>query len=131
MSVGSDLLFLLLNLENLNVMTSITEQQKIKADHLFKILQGHFKQHLIHCIKDKYRCTHWSMHFAHSNLAVIAACMVLSNHAANKLWCLQDSDSLLSSTPYNYYQCAWFPNCKGAYLYYMMVTKEYLFAVVR
>jgi hypothetical protein len=109
---------LLLNLENLNVMTTISEQQKIKANHIFKIPQDRLKQHLVHCIKDKCRRTHWSMHVTHSNLAVSAACMVLSNHAADKLQCLQDSDSLLSPTPYNYYCCGWFPNCKRAYLYY-------------
>jgi hypothetical protein len=51
----------------------ISEQQKIKADHLIKILRDHFQQHLIHCIKDKCKCTPWSMHFAYSNLALQAA----------------------------------------------------------
>jgi hypothetical protein len=49
---------------------------------------------------------------------VSAACIVLSNHTVDKLCCLQDSDSLLSPTPYNFYQCAWFPKREGAYLYY-------------
>ena len=48
----------LLDHENLNVMTMITEQQK------YKILRDSFQQHLINCIKDKHQSTHWSMHFA-------------------------------------------------------------------
>ena len=48
----------LLDHENLNVMTMITEQQKNK------ILRDSFQQHLIHCIKDKHQSTHWSMHIA-------------------------------------------------------------------
>jgi hypothetical protein len=94
---------LLLDLENLNVSMTITEQQKIKADHLIKILRDRFQQHLIRCIKDKCKCTHWSMHFAYSNLAVSVACIVLSNHTVDELHCLQDLDSLLSPTPYNFY----------------------------
>jgi hypothetical protein len=97
---------LLLNLEDLNVTNMITMQQKIKVDHLIIMLQHHFQQHLIHRIKDKCQRTHWSMIFAYSNLAVSAACMVLCNHAANELCCLQDSNSLLSPTPYNFFQCA-------------------------
>jgi hypothetical protein len=82
--------FLLLDLENLNVSMTIGEQQKIKADHLIKILQDRFQEHLIHCIRDKCKRTHWSMQFAYSNLAVSAACMVLSNHTVDNLRCLQD-----------------------------------------
>ena len=111
---------LLLNLEDLNVTSTITTQQKIKAkaDHLVKMLQHRFQQHLIHRIKDKSRRTHWSMLFAYSNLAVCAACMVLCNHVADELRFLQDSDSLLPPNPYNFFQCARFPMREGAYLYY-------------
>jgi hypothetical protein len=49
---------LLLDLENLNVSPTISEQQKIKADHLVKILRDRFQQHLIHRIKDKCKRTH-------------------------------------------------------------------------
>ena len=58
-----------------------------------------------HCMKDKCWSTHWSMHFAHSNLPVSVACIVLSNHASDKLWCLQDVDSLLCPTPYIFSAC--------------------------
>ena len=109
---------LLLNLEDLNVTSTITTQQKIKADHLVKMLQHRFQQHLIHRIKDKCRRTHWSMLFAYSNLAVCAACMVLCNHVADELRVLQDSDSLLPPNPNNFFQCARFPMREGAYLYY-------------
>jgi hypothetical protein len=108
----------LLNLEDLNVTNTITTQQKIKADHLVKILQHRFQQHLIHCIKNKCRRTHWSMIFAYNNLAVSVACVVMCDHAASELRCLQDSDCLLSPTPYNFFQCAHFRTREGAYLYY-------------
>jgi hypothetical protein len=109
---------LLLNLNDLNVTSTITTQQKIKADHLVKMLQHRFQQHLIHRIKDKSRRYHWSMLFAYSNLAICAACMVLCNHVADELCFLQDSDSLLPPNPYNFFQCARFPLREGAYLYY-------------
>ena len=37
----------LLDLENMNVTTNITQPQKDKADHLVKILQNRFDQHLV------------------------------------------------------------------------------------
>ncbi len=38
----------LLDLENMNITSNITHQQKEKADHLVKILQNRFEQHLVH-----------------------------------------------------------------------------------
>jgi ssDNA-binding Zn-finger/Zn-ribbon topoisomerase 1 len=58
------------------------------------------------------------MHFAYSNLAVNVVCLVLRKHASDKLQCTQDLDSPISQTPYIFYQCAQFPDCEGAYLYY-------------
>ncbi len=43
----------LLGLEDMNVMSTITEQQKVKADHLLKILQDRFQQHLVARIRNK------------------------------------------------------------------------------
>ncbi len=37
----------LLDLENMNVTSTITDKQKDKADHLLKILQDRFQQHLM------------------------------------------------------------------------------------
>jgi hypothetical protein len=37
----------LLDLENMNVTSTITDKQKDKADHLMKILQDRFQQHLM------------------------------------------------------------------------------------
>jgi hypothetical protein len=37
----------LLDLENMNVTSTITEEQKVKADHLMKILKDRFQQHLM------------------------------------------------------------------------------------
>jgi hypothetical protein len=37
----------LLDLENRNVTSTITDKQKVKADHLMKILQDRFQQHLM------------------------------------------------------------------------------------
>jgi len=70
----------LLDLENMNVTTNITQPQKDKADHLVKILQNQFDQHLVRRIKDEIKHTQWSMKFAYTNLAVSAACMVLSKN---------------------------------------------------
>jgi hypothetical protein len=38
----------LLDLENMNITSNITHQQKEKADHLVKSLQNRFEQHLVH-----------------------------------------------------------------------------------
>jgi hypothetical protein len=74
----------LLGLEDTNVTSTITEQQKDKADHLLKILQDRFQQHLLARIENKTKRTHWSMIFAYTNLAVSATCMILSNHVKDK-----------------------------------------------
>jgi hypothetical protein len=108
----------LLDLENINTTTNITHQQKEKSDHLVKILQNRFKQHLVHQIKDKIKFTHWSIQFASNNLAVSAACMVLSNHIKNNIKCIQDGDCILAPNTHNFYQCPQFPNREGAYLYF-------------
>ena len=75
----------LLDLENMNATTNITQPQKDKADHLVKILQHRFDQHLVRRIKDKIKRTQWSMKFAYTNLAVSAACMVLSMHVKDEI----------------------------------------------
>jgi hypothetical protein len=108
----------LLDLKNMNITTIITHQQKEKADHLVKILQNRFEQHLVHRIKDKIKRTHWSMQFASDNLAVSAACMVLSYHIKNDIKCIQDGDCILAPNTHNFYLCSQFPNCEGAYLYF-------------
>ncbi len=96
----------LLDLENMNIMTNVTHQQKDKADHLVKILQKKIQQHLLHQIKDKLKCTQWSMQFAYyANLAVSAACMVLSNHIKNEITCIQDGYCILATNTHNFYQC--------------------------
>ncbi len=122
---------MLLDLENLNVLMTISEQQMIEADHLVKILRDRFQQHLIHRVRDKCKRAHWSMQFAYSNLAMSAACMVLSNHTVDKLRCLQDLDSLLSPTPYNFYQCELGFQTVKERTSTMTVTKDVLFAVER
>jgi hypothetical protein len=75
----------LLDLENMNVTTNISQPQKDKADHLVKILQNRFDEHLVRRIKDKIKRTQWSMKFAYTNLAVSAACMVLSKHVKDEI----------------------------------------------
>ncbi len=103
----------------MNVTSTITEQQKVKADHLLKILQDRFQQHLVAQIKNKTKRTHWSMIFAYANLAVSAApCMILSNHVKDKIQCTIDADCLLPPNTHNFYQCSQFPSREGAYLYF-------------
>jgi hypothetical protein len=96
----------LLGLKDMNVMSIITEQQKVKADHLLKILQDRFQQHLVAQIKNKTKRTHWSMIFAYANLAVSAACMILSNHVKDEIRCTTDADCLLPPNTHNFYQCS-------------------------
>ncbi len=94
----------LLDLENMNIATNIAHQHKDKADHLVKILQNRFEQHFVRRIKDKIKCTHWSMQFAYANLVVNAACMVLSNHVKNEIRFIQDGDCILTPNTHNFYQ---------------------------
>jgi hypothetical protein len=108
----------LLDLENMNVMSTITDKQEDKADHLLKILQDRFQQHLMARIDNKIKRTQWSMIFAHTNLAVSAACMILSNHIKDKLRCVTDADCLLQPNTHNFYQCVQFSSREGAYLYF-------------
>ncbi len=58
------------------------------------------------------------MVFAHTNLAVSAACMILSNHVKDEIRCITDADCLLQSNTHNFYQCLQFPSREGAYLYF-------------
>ncbi len=70
------------------------------------------------------------MQFAYYNLAVSAACMVLSNHTVDELRCLQDLDSLLSPTPYIFISVLGFQTVKER-ISTMPVTKDVLFALER
>ncbi len=112
------LAIVLLDLENMNVTSTITDEQKDKADHLMKILQYRFQQHLMARIVNKSKRTHWSMIFAHTNLAISAACMILNNHFKDEIRCVTDADCLLQPNTHNFYQCLQFPSREGAYLYF-------------
>jgi hypothetical protein len=96
----------LLDLKNMNVTSTITEEQKVKADHLMKILQDRFQQHLMAQMENKSTRTHWSMIFASTNLAISAACMILSNHVKDKIRCITDADCCLQPNTHNFYQCS-------------------------
>jgi len=61
---------------------------------------------------------HWSMKLAYKNLAVSAACMVLTNHTKMDLKCLDESSCLLAINTNSFLPCLSFPNREGAYLYY-------------
>ncbi len=102
----------------MNVMSTITDKQKDKADHLMKILQDRFQQHLMAQLENKNKRTHWSRIFAHTNLAGSAACMILSIHVKNEIQCVTDADCLLQPNTHNFYQCLPFPSREGAYLYF-------------
>jgi hypothetical protein len=58
------------------------------------------------------------MIFAYANLAISAACMILSNHVKDKIRCTTDADCLLPPNTHNFYQCSQFPSREGAYLYF-------------
>ena len=69
-------------------------------------------------IQRQIKRTQWSMKFAYTNLAVSAACMVLSMHVKDKIRCIQNRDCILAPNSDNFYQCLWFPNQEGVYLYF-------------
>jgi len=108
----------LLDLEEMNVTTSITHQQKDKADRLVRFYKTGLSS--ISCVESMTRIkrAHWSMQFAYNNLTVCAACMVLSNHVKNEIKFIQDGDCILAPNTHNFYQCTRFPDCEGAYLYF-------------
>ena len=104
--------------EKLGVGLEVSEEDKAKADLLVKMLRERFHEHLKQRIKDKARRTHWSMKLAYKNLAVlVAALMVLSNHSAQYLECLGDSDILLNTGVNCFLPGTRFPDRQGAYLY--------------
>jgi len=107
----------LFDLDKLGVGLEVSEEDKTKADLLVKMLRERFHEHLKQRIKDKARRTHWSMKLAYKNLAVDAALMVLSNHSAQYLECLGDSDSLLNTGVNCFIPGMRFPDRQGAYLY--------------
>jgi hypothetical protein len=55
------------------------------------------------------------MIFAHTNLAVSAACMILSNHVKDEIQCVTDADCLLQPNNRNFYQCLRFPSRAPTY----------------
>ena len=75
-------------LDNLALSDTITQEMKDKADLLVKLLQARYEDHVKARIKTISRRTHWSMKLAYKNLAVSAACMVLSNYVKMDIKCL-------------------------------------------
>ena len=98
----------------------VVEQEKDKANQLFHKLRERLKNHMNARIQEKSRHTHWSMIFARENLAVCAACMVLSNHLKVDLTCIGSIGELLGRNSGRFVRCDDFPDREGAYLYYDM-----------
>lgn len=89
-------------LEKLDISGTVDQEMKDKADLLVKLLQERYKDHVKKRIKTVSRRTHWSMKLAYKNLAVSAACMVLSNHVKMDLKCLDESACLLAINHNNF-----------------------------
>lgn len=66
----------------------------------------------------KARCYHWSMKLASKNLAVDAACMILSEHVKKDIARLKKEVSLLSGDVSKFRYCSLVSEQHGAYLYY-------------
>jgi hypothetical protein len=108
----------LFDLEKLSVVVDVSEELKQKADLLARMLRGRFREHVKSRIKTVSKRSHWSMKLAYKNLAVSAACMVLTNHTKMDLKCLDESACLLGVNTNSFLPCAAFPDREGAYLYF-------------
>ena len=108
-----------IELLHLDDMASILVQsEKDKADQLFSKLRDRLKNHLNARVHEKSKHTHWSMILARDNLAVCAACLVLSNHLKLDLTCIGSVGELLGFNSGRFVKCHDFPEREGAYLYY-------------
>ena len=105
-------------LEKLDISGAVDQDMKDKADLLAKLLQERYKDHVKKRIKTVSRRTHWSMKLAYKNLAVSAACMVLSNHVKMDLKCLDESACLLAINHNNFLPTAAIQDGEGCYLYF-------------
>jgi hypothetical protein len=106
----------LLHLDDMALV--VLQHEKDKADQLCAKLRDRLRNHLNARVKEKSKHTHWSMILAHENLAVCAACMVLSNHVKLDLTCIGSVGELLGYNSGRFVRCEDFPEREGAYLYY-------------
>jgi len=105
-------------LEKLDISGTVDQEMKDKADLLVKLLQERYKDYVKKRIKTVSRRTHWSMKLAYKNLAVSAACMVLSNHVKMDLKCLDESACLLAINHNNFLPTTAIQDGEGCYLYF-------------
>jgi len=108
----------LLDLDKVSAITEISPKIKEKADLLVRMIRGRFSEHIKSRIKSVQKRNHWSMKLAYRNLAVSAACMVLTDHTKMDLKCLDESSCLLAINTNSFLPCAAFPDREGCYLYF-------------
>lgn len=95
----------------------VDEDLKVKGDLLVRILCQRYKTFLKQRIRQKTRCDYWSMQFAHNNLHVVAAVMILSGHLKTDLECLKERDSLLITNSSCFVKCENCPDHEGTHVF--------------
>jgi hypothetical protein len=76
--------------------STVSEELNARADSLQLQLTARLASHVSCRIQDEAKQNHWSLRWAASNFARLAAIMVLFNHVKENLGCLDKTDSLLA-----------------------------------
>ena len=83
-------------------------------DLLVRNIRQRFKTFLKQQTRQKTRRDHWYMQFAHNNLPVVAALMILSGHLKTNLKCLNERDSLIITDSSCFIKCE---NCPDLFVF--------------
>jgi hypothetical protein len=76
--------------------SAVTEELNARADSLQVQLTARLASHVSCQINDEAKHNHWSLRWAASNFACLAAIVVPFNHVKEDLECLDETDSLLA-----------------------------------
>lgn len=89
---------------------------KTKADTLQKILCQRLKEHVgRRAISTK---DSWVWKFAHKNLAVVSAFMILAGHTKSRIACIAEGDALLAPVLNKFIPCTRSLDHQGCYLFF-------------
>jgi hypothetical protein len=76
--------------------TAVSDEMKARADSLQVQLTARLASHVSCRVNDEAKHNHWSLRWAASNFARLAAVMILFSHVKEDLECLDATDSLLA-----------------------------------
>jgi hypothetical protein len=99
-------------------ISTVTQDEKDRADLLVKILRGRMHTFMNRRKVSKGRGKHWAITLAIKNMSVAAAYMILSRHVVDDLTCLDETECLLTSRTSQFTKCSLCADHEGAYLYY-------------